>query len=227
LGRKVHPIGFRLGYNKDWFSVWYAEGKQYTEFLHQDLKIRQLIDKELADAEVSRVKIERFPKQINITLYTARPGLVIGRKGAEINRLRQELEELTGQRVSLKVEEVKKPELDAVLVARSIARQIEKRVSHRRAMKQAVARAMKAGAKGIMIQCKGRLAGAEMARKEVIKEGRIPRNTLKADIDYALAEALTILGKIGVKVWIYKGDLLPKKPEFEAFLVTEEATASE
>ncbi len=227
MGRKVHPIGFRLGYNKDWFSVWYAEGKQYTEFLHQDLKIRQLIDKELADAEVSRVKIERFPKQINITLYTARPGLVIGRKGAEINRLRQELEELTGQRVSLKVEEVKKPELDAVLVARSIARQIEKRVSHRRAMKQAVARAMKAGAKGIMIQCKGRLAGAEMARKEVIKEGRIPRNTLKADIDYALAEALTILGKIGVKVWIYKGDLLPKKPEFEAFLVTEEATASE
>jgi small subunit ribosomal protein S3 len=127
----------------------------------------------------------------------------------------------------LKVEEVKKPELDAVLVARSIARQIEKRVSYRRAMKQAVARAMKAGAKGIMIQCKGRLAGAEMARKEVIKEGRIPRNTLRADIDYALAEALTILGKIGVKVWIYKGDLLPKKPEFEAFLVTEEATASE
>jgi small subunit ribosomal protein S3 len=227
LGRKVHPIGFRLGYNKEWFSVWYAEGKQYTEFLHQDLKIRQLIDKELADAEVSRIKIERFPKQINITIHTARPGLVIGRKGAEINRLRQELEELTGQRVSLKVEEVKKPELDAVLVARSIARQIEKRVSYRRAMKQAVARAMKAGAKGIMIQCKGRLAGAEMARKEVIKEGRIPRNTLRADIDYALAEALTILGKIGVKVWIYKGDLLPKKPEFEAFLVTEEATASE
>jgi small subunit ribosomal protein S3 len=227
LGRKVHPIGFRLGYNKEWFSVWYAEGKQYAEFLHQDLKIRQLIDKELADAEVSRIKIERFPKQINITIHTARPGLVIGRKGAEINRLRQELEELTGQRVSLKVEEVKKPELDAVLVARSIARQIEKRVSYRRAMKQAVARAMKAGAKGIMIQCKGRLAGAEMARKEVIKEGRIPRNTLRADIDYALAEALTILGKIGVKVWIYKGDLLPKKPEFEAFLVTEEATASE
>ncbi len=227
MGRKVHPIGFRLGYNKEWFSVWYAEGKQYTEFLHQDLKIRQLIDKELADAEVSRIKIERFPKQINITIHTARPGLVIGRKGAEINRLRQELEELTGQRVSLKVEEVKKPELDAVLVARSIARQIEKRVSYRRAMKQAVARAMKAGAKGIMIQCKGRLAGAEMARKEVIKEGRIPRNTLRADIDYALAEALTILGKIGVKVWIYKGDLLPKKPEFEAFLVTEEATASE
>jgi len=227
LGRKVHPIGFRLGYNKEWFSVWYAEGKQYTEFLHQDLQIRQLIDKELADAEVSRVKIERFPKQINITIHTARPGLVIGRKGAEINRLRQKLEELTGQRVSLKVEEVKKPELDAVLVAKSIARQIEKRVSYRRAMKQAVARAMKAGAKGIMIQCKGRLAGAEMARKEVIKEGRVPRNTLKADIDYALAEALTILGKIGVKVWIYKGDLLPKKPEFEAFLVTEEATASE
>ena len=227
MGRKVHPIGFRLGYNKEWFSVWYAEGKQYTEFLHQDLQIRQLIDKELADAEVSRVKIERFPKQINITIHTARPGLVIGRKGAEINRLRQKLEELTGQRVSLKVEEVKKPELDAVLVAKSIARQIEKRVSYRRAMKQAVARAMKAGAKGIMIQCKGRLAGAEMARKEVIKEGRVPRNTLKADIDYALAEALTILGKIGVKVWIYKGDLLPKKPEFEAFLVTEEATASE
>ncbi len=227
MGRKVHPIGFRLGYNKEWFSVWYAEGKQYTEFLHQDIKIRQLIEKELADADVSRIKIERFPKQINITIHTARPGLVIGRKGAEINRLRQELENLTGQRVSLKVEEIKKPELDAVLVARSIAKQIEKRVSYRRAMKQAVARAMKAGAKGIMIQCKGRLAGAEMARKEVIKEGRIPRNTLKADIDYALAEALTILGKIGVKVWIYKGDLLPKKPEFEAFLVTEEATASE
>ena len=227
MGRKVHPIGFRLGYNKEWFSVWYAEGKEYAELLHQDLKIRKFIEKELADAAVSRVKIERYPRQINITIHSAKPGLVIGRKGAEINKLRQEIENLTGQKVNIKVEEINKPELDPVLVARSIAEQIEKRVSYRRAMKQAVARAMKAGAKGIMIQCKGRLAGAEMARKESVKEGRIPRNTLKADIDYALAEALTTLGKIGVKVWIYKGDLLPKKPEFEAFVISEEATASE
>ncbi len=227
MGRKVHPIGFRLGYNKEWFSVWYSEGKEYAELLHQDLKVRQLIDRELRDAAVSRVKIERFPRQINITIHSAKPGLVIGRKGAEINRIRQELENLTGQKVNIKVEEIKKPELDAVLVARSIAEQIEKRVSYRRAMKQAVARAIKAGAKGIMVQCKGRLAGAEMARKESVKEGRIPRNTLKADIDYALAEALTTLGKIGVKVWIYKGDLLPKKPELEVFALPEEATASE
>lgn len=225
MGRKVHPIGFRLGYTKTWLSQWYAEGEEYADLLHEDLAIRKLIREETKDAAVSKIEIERFPKQVNVIIHTARPGMVIGRKGAEVNRLRQKLEKLTGKKIRIEVEEIEKPELDAYLVARTVADQLEKRVSYRRAMKQAVARAMRAGAKGIMIQCKGRLAGAEMARKEYVKEGRIPRNTLRADIDYALAEAHTTLGRIGVKVWIYKGDILPKKPEVEILTIGESSSA--
>ncbi len=215
MGRKVHPIGFRLGIIKDWDSRWYAEKKRYTELLEEDRLIRSHIRNKLQGAAISRIEIERYPKQVNITIHTAKPGIVIGRKGQNVNELRQELGELTGKKVKIDVAEIKRPELDARLVAESIAEQLERRVSFRRAMKQAVARAMRMGAKGAMVQVKGRLAGAEMARKETVREGRIPRHTIRADIDYALAEALTQYGRIGVKVWIYKGDVLPEKKRVE------------
>lgn len=218
MGRKVHPIGFRLGYIRDWEAKWFAEGREYTELLSRDLTIRQFLDRELRGVGLSRVEIERFPKRVLVTIYTARPGIIIGRKGANINQLRRRLEELTGERIQLDVKEVQRPELDARLVAQNIAEQLERRISHRRAMKQAVARAMREGAKGIMITCSGRIAGAEMARSETVKEGRIPRNTLRADVDYGQAEALTIYGRIGVKVWIYRGDVLaPKQAPETAF----------
>jgi len=215
LGRKVHPIGFRLGIIKDWDSRWYAEGTRYTELLEEDRLIRNYIRQKLQGAGISRIEIERYPKQVNITIHTAKPGIVIGRKGQNVNELREALSDLTGKRVKIDVAEIKRPELDARLVAESIAEQLERRVSFRRAMKQAVARAMRMGAKGAMVQVKGRLAGAEMARKETVREGRIPRHTIRADIDYALAEALTQYGRIGVKVWIYKGDVLPEKKKAE------------
>lgn len=237
MGRKVHPIGFRLGIIKDWESRWYAEGRRYAELLEEDRMIRNYIFQQLPGAAISRIEIERFPQQVNITIHTARPGIVIGRKGQTVNELREALSDMTGKRVKIDVAEIKRPELDARLVAQSIAEQIERRVSYRRAMKQAVARAMRMGAKGAMVQVKGRLAGAEMARKESVREGRIPRHTIRADIDYGFAEALTKYGRIGVKVWIYKGDVLPekKKPAEEALPVqetesltpaTEEAPAS-
>lgn len=210
MGRKVHPLGFRLGFNKDWLARWYAEGERYKQLLHEDLAIRRMIRNTLAQAAVSGVEIERFPKQIRITIHSAKPGVVIGRKGANVNVLRSELEALTGKKAWVEVQEVEKPELDAVLIAESIAEQLEKRVSHKRAMKQAATRAMRAGAKGIKIRCSGRLAGAEMARREWVKDGRIPLQTLRADIDYACREALTIMGRIGVKVWVYRGELLPE-----------------
>ena len=188
MGRKVHPIGFRLGYNKTWSARWYAEGTRYTDLLHEDLGIRRLIDRDLKRAAVSRVEIERFPKQIRITIHSAKPG----------------------KKVRLEVTEVQRPELDAVLVAQSIAEQLERRIHHKRAMKQAVGRAMRAGAQGIRIQCSGRLSGAEMARREWVREGRVPLHTLRADIDFAISEGLTQRGRIGVKVWIYRGELLPK-----------------
>jgi len=216
VGRKVHPLGFRLGYNKDWYARWYAEGKLYTDLLHEDLAIRRMIRRNLARAAISRVEIERFPKRIRLTIHSAKPGIVIGRKGANVNLLRGELERLTKKKVRVEVEEVERPELDAVLVAESIAEQLKRRISHKRAMKQAVARAMRAGAKGIKIACSGRLFGAEMARREWVREGRVPLHTLRADIDYAVREALVTLGRIGVKVWIYRGDLLPKGTEREA-----------
>jgi len=202
LGRKVHPIGFRLGYIKDWESKWFAEGKDYARFLRGDIEIRQLIHKQLGRAGISRIEIQRFPKQIGIAIVTAKPGIVIGRKGANVNELKARLEALTGitgRNLRLDVVEVERPEMDAYLIAESIAEQLERRVSH-----------MRAGAKGIKIACAGRLAGAEMARREWVREGRVPLQTLRADIDYAKAESLTTFGRIGVKVWVYRGDVLPE-----------------
>jgi small subunit ribosomal protein S3 len=218
MGRKVHPYGFRLGFIKDWKARWYAEKNEYADLLREDLKIRGMIRKELGHAGISAIEIERFPRarHVAIKIYTAKPGIVIGRKGANVNVLRQTLEDLTGKKVHVDVEEVDRPELDAYLVAEGIAQQIERRISYRRAMKQAVQRAMRFGAQGAMITCSGRLHGAEMARSESTREGRVPRHTLRADIDYAHAEALTTYGRVGVKVWIYKGEILPERATAEA-----------
>jgi small subunit ribosomal protein S3 len=218
MGRKVHPYSFRLGFIKDWKARWYAEKNEYADLLREDLKIRGMIRKELGHAGISSIEIERFPRarHVAIKIWTAKPGIVIGRKGANVNTLRQTLEDLTGKKVHVDVEEVSRPELDAYLVAEGIAQQIERRISYRRAMKQAVQRAMRFGAQGAMITCAGRLHGAEMARSESTREGRVPRHTLRADIDYAHAEALTTYGRVGVKVWIYKGEILPERGTAEA-----------
>ncbi len=213
MGRKVHPLGFRLGYNKDWLAHWFAEGDRYCDLLHEDLEIRNLIGDELGRAAITRVEIERFPKQLRVSIHSAKPGVVIGRRGSNVNLLRQKLEELTQKKVWVEVSEVSRPEVEAALVAESIAEQLGRRISHKRAMKQAVTRAIRAGAKGIKVRCSGRLSGAEMARTEWVHEGRIPLQTLRADIDYAISEALTTLGRIGVKVWIYRGELLPEGEE--------------
>lgn len=212
MGRKVHPYGFRIGIIKDWQARWYAERQKYADLLHEDFAIRRLIRSEMERAGISSIEIERFPKQVSVTIWTAKPGIVIGRKGASINALKRKLEELTrGKKIRLEVQEVEKPDLDAYLVAENIAQQLEKRISFRRAMKQAIGRAMRAGAEGVMVTCGGRLAGAEMARSETFRQGRVPRHTLRADIDYAQSEALTTFGRIGVKVWIYKGEILPER----------------
>jgi small subunit ribosomal protein S3 len=222
MGRKVHPYGFRLGYIYDWQARWYAEREEYAELLKEDLQLRKRIRAELGHAGISKIEIERFPraKQVAVKIWTAKPGIVIGRKGANVNALRRNLEELTGKKVHVDVEEVERPELDAQLVAEGIAQQIERRISYKRAMKQAVQRAIRFGAEGAMVTCAGRLHGAEMARRETNREGRVPRHTLRADIDYAHAEALTTFGRIGIKVWIYKGEVLPER------LVEEASTAS-
>jgi small subunit ribosomal protein S3 len=213
MGRKVHPYGFRLGYIYDWKARWYAEGEEYADLLAEDLKVRKLIRAELGHAGISKIEIERFPRarQISVKIWTAKPGIVIGRKGVNVNALRHNLEQLTSKKVHVDVEEVSRPELDAYLVAEGIAQQIERRISYKRAMKQAVQRALRFGAEGAMITCSGRLHGAEMARRETTREGRVPRHTLRADIDYAHAEALTTFGRIGIKVWIYKGIILPER----------------
>jgi small subunit ribosomal protein S3 len=218
MGRKVHPYGFRLGYIKDWKARWYAEKDEYAELLGEDLKIRRLIRDQLGHAGISTIEIERFPRarHVSIKILTAKPGIVIGRKGANVNALRQDLEALTGKKIHVDVDEVERPELDAYLVAEGIAQQIERRISYRRAMRQAVQRAMRFGAEGAMVTCSGRLHGAEMARSESTREGRVPRHTLRADIDYAHAEALTTYGRVGVKVWIYKGEVLPERETVEA-----------
>jgi small subunit ribosomal protein S3 len=215
LGRKVHPVGFRLGVNKDWRARWFAEGGEYVELLREDLELRQLILKEMARAGISRIDIERFPKQVSITVHTARPGIVIGRKGASVNLLRGQVEELTGKKARIEVVEVPEPESDAYLIAENISAQLERRISHKRAMKQAAARAMRLGIGGIKIACSGRLSGAEMARRDWTMEGRVPLHTLRADIDYARSEALTTYGRIGVKVWVYKGEVLTEKESAE------------
>jgi small subunit ribosomal protein S3 len=208
MGRKIHPIGFRLKINRDWDARWYAEGGRYVDLLQEDLSIRKFIKTELLRAGVSRIEIERYPNQILVTVHTARPGIIIGRKGEAVKKLRASLEGLTGKKVKIEVSEIEKPDLDAVLVAENIAGQLSRRIGHSRAIKRAIGQAMRQGGLGIKVQVSGRLAGADMARREWQSEGRIPRNTLRAEIDYGTAEALTTFGRIGVKVWIYKGEML-------------------
>jgi small subunit ribosomal protein S3 len=208
MGRKVHPIGFRLGYIKDWQSKWFAD-RTYSDQLHEDFMLRRAITRELANAGVARVDIERAANKVEITVYTAKPGIVIGKRGQKVDELKAELEKRTGKKVKLNIQEIHQPELEAQLVAESIAEQINKRVSYKRAMKQAVQRAMRLGAQGVKIKCSGRLGGAEMARIANESDGRVPRHTLRADIDYAQVHAHTTYGRIGVKVWIYKGEVFP------------------
>jgi small subunit ribosomal protein S3 len=211
MGRKVNPIGFRLKIIRDWDARWFADGQRYRELLQEDFRVRQLIEKAGRRAGVSRIEIERYPNQVLISIWTARPGVLIGRKGESVKRLRTSLEKLTRKKVKVEIEEIEKSDLDAKMVAENVANQLERRIGHSRAMKRAVGQAMRQGAQGIKIQTSGRLAGAEMARREWQMEGRVPRNTLRADIDYAVAEALTTYGRIGVKVWVYKGDVLPEE----------------
>jgi small subunit ribosomal protein S3 len=208
VGQKVNPIGLRTGIIKDWKARWYAD-KDYADLLHEDLAIRRHIKQKLYQAGISAVEIERAANRVRLTVHTAKPGIVIGRGGSGVEALRKELEEMTGRQIHINIEEVKVPELDAQLVAENIAGQLERRIAFRRAMKQAIARSMRMGAKGIKVACSGRLGGAEMARREVYHEGSVPLQTLRADIDYGTAEADTTYGKIGVKVWIYKGEVLP------------------
>ncbi|MFD2680993.1 30S ribosomal protein S3 [Bacillus seohaeanensis] len=214
MGQKVHPVGLRVGVIRDWESKWYAD-KDYATLLHEDLKVREYIAKRLADASVSKVEIERAANRINITVHTAKPGMVIGKGGTEVEALRKALNGLTSKRVHINIVEIKKADLDAKLVAENIARQLENRVSFRRAQKQTIQRAMRAGAKGIKTQVSGRLGGADIARAEHYSEGTVPLHTLRADIDYAHAEADTTYGKLGVKVWIYRGEVLPTKKKTE------------
>lgn len=214
MGQKVHPIGLRIGIIRDWESKWYAE-KDYANLLHEDIKIREYIAKRLHDAAVSKVEIERAANRVNVTIHTAKPGMVIGKGGAEVESLRKALNQLTGKKVHINIMEIKKADLDAKLVAENIARQLENRVSFRRVQKQAIQRAMRAGAKGIKTQVSGRLGGADIARAEHYSEGTVPLHTLRADIDYAHAEADTTYGKLGVKVWIYRGEVLPAKKKSE------------
>jgi len=212
VGQKVNPIGYRLGYIKTWNSRWYAE-KDYARLLHEDLKIRKMVKEKLSHAGVSKIEIERSGNQAKINIHTARPGIIIGRKGAEVDKFKSELESKTGRQVYINIKEIRKPEVEAQLVAENIALQLEKRVAFRRAMKKAVQSALRLGAQGIKITCAGRLGGSEIARTEWYREGRVPLHTLRADIDFGLAEARTTFGQIGVKVLIYKGEILPSVPE--------------
>jgi len=209
MGHKVHPVGFRIGVIRDWQAKWYAD-KHYAEFLQEDLKLRQAIQERYAEAAVSQVEIERQANRVSITIYTARPGIVIGRGGQRVDETRAHLEQLIGKKVQLNIQEIQRPELDAYLVAKTIAEQIERRVAFRRAMKQTMLRTMQAGAKGMKVSSAGRLGGAEIARRLTMHEGQVPLHTLRADIDYGFVEAKTAMGRIGVKVWIYKGDVLPE-----------------
>jgi len=220
LGHKVHPLGFRIGIIRDWQAKWYAE-KDYVEFLQEDMKLRRAIQSQYTDAGISLVEIERQANKVSVTIHTARPGVGIGRGGQRVDEMRLQLENLIGKRIQLNVLEVQQPELDASQVVRAIAEQIEHRVAFRRAMKQALFRTMQAGAKGIRISCAGRLGGVEIARREVTHQGQVPLHTLRADIDYGFTEAHTTLGRIGIKVWIYRGDILPEP----SLLGAEEAPA--
>jgi len=208
MGRKVHPIGFRIGTVKDWRAKWHTE-KHFVEYLQEDIKLRKAIADKYADASISLVEIERQANKVSVTIHTARPGIVIGRGGQRVDEVRRYLDELLGKKIQLNIREVAQPELDALLVARSVADQMSRRIAYRRAMKQAMFRTMQAGAQGIKIRCAGRLGGVEIARRQVMHQGRVPLHTLRADIDYGYTRAHTGLGDIGVKVWIYRGDILP------------------
>ncbi|HZU86067.1 MAG TPA: 30S ribosomal protein S3 [Anaerolineaceae bacterium] len=213
MGRKVHPIGFRLNINQPWLGRWYAEGAEYTNQLHQDLAIRKMIHAEADKAGVSKVEVERFPGKVKVVVHTAKPGILIGRKGDTVKKIRQSLETLTGKKIDLEIKEIKAPDCDAYLVGLNIGGQIERRVSYRRAMKRAIQQAMRQGAQGIKIEVAGRLSGAEMARTVILREGRVPLQTLRADMDFARIQALTTYGTIGIKVWIYKGFVLSHTEE--------------
>ena len=215
MGQKVHPTGMRLGIVKEHTSIWYADGPAYAEKLHTDLIVREYIQKRLAQASVSRIEIERPAQTARITVHTARPGIVIGKKGEDVERLRRELTKMMGVPVHVNIEEIRKPELDAYLVAQNVAQQLERRVQFRRAMKRVMQNAMRLGAEGIKVRVAGRLGGAEIARAENYHEGRVPLHTLRADIDYATAEALTTYGILGVKVWIFKGEVIGTREDTE------------
>lgn len=211
MGQKVNPVGLRVGIIRDWESKWFANKKEYTELLHEDIKVREYVLNRLKDASVSTVEIERAANRINVNIHTAKPGIVIGKGGAEVDTLRNTLTQMTGKRVHINITEIKTPDLDAQLVAVNIAQQLERRIAFRRAMKQSIQRTMRVGAKGIKVQVSGRVGGAEIARTEGYSEGTVPLHTLRADIDYATAEAHTTYGRIGVKVWIYRGEVLPTR----------------
>ena len=228
MGQKVHPHGFRLGYVYDWNSKWYAD-RTYTDLLHEDLSIRRTITKLLPDAGICKVDIERNANQVTVSVHTARPGIVIGRGGSRVDELRTKLERVSGRKIRVNINEVRIPEVEAPLVARAVAEQIERRVSHRRAIKQAAMRAMQRGAQGVRIRISGRLGGSDMSRTDQERQGRVPLHTLKADVDYGTSEAKTTLGRIGVKVWIYKGDMVTERmaPKVAAGEVAEAAEAAE
>jgi small subunit ribosomal protein S3 len=223
MGQKVNPIGLRLGINRTWDSRWYAEGHEYGKLLHEDLQIRNYLEKNLVQAGVSRIIIERPAKKARVTIHSARPGVVIGRKGADIEKLRVTLGKMTGGEVNLNIVEIRKPEIDAKLVAENIAQQLERRVAFRRAMKRSVQSAMRLGALGIRINCSGRLGGAEIARTEWYREGRVPLHTLRADIDYGEATGFTTYGACGVKVWVFKGEIMAHDPMAQDKRLAEQA----
>ncbi|MGE5606022.1 MAG: 30S ribosomal protein S3 [Bacteroidota bacterium] len=216
MGQKVHPIGLRVGIIKDWDGRWFAKKRDYANLILEDVKIRNFVKKRLYASGVAKIEIERAANRLKVTIHTARPGMVIGRQGTEVDVIRKEIEKFSGKQVQLNIAEVKVPELSAQLVAENIAFQLERRVSFRRTMKQSIGRAMKLGALGVKVSCSGRLMGAEIARTEGYSEGKVPLHTLRADIDYGFAEANTTYGKIGIKVWIYKGEILPAKKRVKA-----------
>ena len=221
MGQKVHPCGFRLGVNQDWRAKWYAE-KNYTRFLLDDLKLRRVVEQQCPGGAVARVEIERPGDEVHLTLYSARPGILIGRGGQNVEILKSDMEKVSGDKIRLTIREVEHPELEALLVARSIAERLEERIPFRRAMRQATFRTLQAGAKGIKVQCNGRLGGLEIARSETLRQGQMPLHKLRANIDYGFTEAHTLMGRIGVKVWIYKGDIIPEKKERNATAETSE-----
>jgi small subunit ribosomal protein S3 len=227
MGRKVNPVGFRLGIASDWESKWFAE-KQYTDLLHEDLAIRKRIMDELTRAGIARIELERAANKVDVTLHTAKPGIVIGKQGANVERLRQLIEKDVAKKVNIRIEEIKVPETNARLIAESISEQIQRRVAYRRAMKHAIQQAMRRGAKGVKVRLSGRLGGAEMSRTVSEMEGRVPLHTLRADIEFATVHAHTTYGRIGVKVWVYKGDVIPQRAEItEASLTADLAKAGD